>query len=37
MQDEGLSTEDASLGKTKCREWSKLGKKDDGLNLDTLN
>lgn len=37
VQGEGLSAEDASLGKTKCRERSKLGKKDDGLNLDTLN
>lgn len=32
VQDEGLS-----LGKQKCREQSKLGKKDDGLNLDTPN
>lgn len=36
-QDEGLSAEDASPGKTKCRKRSKLGKKDKGQNLDTLN
>lgn len=37
LRDEGMSAEDASPGKTACRERSKLGERGDGLNLDTLN
>lgn len=34
---EGQSAEDAAHGKTKSRQQSELGKKDDGLDLDTLH
>lgn len=37
MQDGGQSVELATHGATQCREQSRLGKKDDGLNTDTLN